>query len=230
LAIPTTLSAAELSASAGYSAERTREKVGVAAAALRPAAVLYDAGLAIVTPLSLWLSTGIRAVDHAVETRLASGDHPLPDAAAVEGLRRLKAGLLGVRDRPGDLAARTECQLGAWFSYLLPTAASRGLSHVLGKRIGSPHDVPHGVTSCLLLPHVLRRLAPHAPGPARRIAEALEASDAATGVAELVAALDLPRHLAAWGLSEADLVSAARDVATPEHPEEELLGILRAAL
>jgi maleylacetate reductase len=230
LAIPTTLSVAELAASAGFAAEGTREKVGVAAPALRPAAVMYDATLAIATPLELWLSTGIRAVDHAVETLLAPGEHPLPDAAALDGLRRLKAGLLGARQRPGDLAARTECQLGAWFSYLLPVAASRGLSHVIGKRIGSPYGIPHGVTSCLILPHVLRRLAPRAPPAARRIAEALGAPDAAAGVAELVEALGLPRHLAAYGLSDADLAAAARDVATPDHPEDELLGILRDAL
>jgi alcohol dehydrogenase class IV len=90
--------------------------------------------------------------------------------------------------------------------------------------------IPHGVTSCLLLPHVLRRLAPRAPPAARRIAEALGASDAAAGVAELVAALGLPRHLAAYALSDADLAAAARDVATPDHPEAELLGILRDAL
>jgi maleylacetate reductase len=230
LSVPTTLSVAELSSAAGFSAEGTREKVGVAAPELRPAAVFYDAELAVRTPLPLWLSTGIRAVDHAVETLLAPGEHPLPDAAALEGLRRLRAGLPAARERPDDPAARTEGQLGAWFSYLLPGAASRGLSHTLGKRLGSRHGIPHGVTSCLLLPHVMRRLAPRAPGAMARIAEALGASDAAGGVAELIARLELPRHLAAWNLSEAELAEAVRPVASAEHAESELLGILRAAL
>jgi alcohol dehydrogenase class IV len=230
LAIPTTLSAAELSGSAGVSAEGTREKVGIAAPELRPAAVLYDADLALQTPLPLWLSTGIRAVDHAAETLLAPGEHPLPDAAAVEGLRRLRAGLLAARSRPGDPAARTACQVGAWLTFLLPGSAARGLSHTLGKRLGSRHGIPHGVTSCLLLPHVLRHLAPRAPGAMARIAEALGAADAADGVAALVAALELPAHLSAWNLSEAELREAVRPVASPEHPEADLLAILRAAL
>ena len=230
LAIPTTLSVAELSGSAGFSAEGTREKVGVAAPALRPAAVFYDAELALCTPLPLWLSTGIRAVDHAAETLLAPGDHPLPDTVAVEGLRRLQAGLLAVRERPDDPAARTDCQLGGWFSFLLPGPAARGLSHTLGKRLGSRHGIPHGVTSCLLLPHVLRYLAPRHPGVMARIAGALGAPHAADGVADLVARLDLPRHLSAWNLSEADLVEAARPLATPDHPEADLLAILHAAL
>jgi len=230
LAIPTTLSVAELSASAGFSAEETREKVGVAAPELRPAAVLYDAELAVHTPPSLWLSTGMRAVDHAVETLLSPGEHPLPDAVAEEGLRRLRAGLLAAQARPDDPGPRTDCQLGAWFSYLLPSAASRGLSHTLGKRLGSRHGIPHGVTSCLLLPHVLRILAPRAPGAAGRIAAALGGRDAAEAVAQLVAELELPCHLSAWKLSDADLAEAVRPVASAEHPPAELLAILRAAL
>jgi maleylacetate reductase len=230
VALPTTLSVAELSAGAGFSAEGTLEKVGVSAPALLPAAVFYDAELALETPQALWLSTGIRAVDHAAETLLAPGEHPLPDAAALEGLRRLKRGLPAAHAAPGDAAARTECQLGAWFSYLLPGPAARGLSHSLGKRLGSRHGIPHGVTSCLLLPHVLRYLAPRHPGPMARIAEALGGRDAADAVADLVAQLGLPRHLSAWRLSDAALHEAARPLVGPEHAEPDLVGILEAAL
>jgi hypothetical protein len=42
--------------------------------------------------------------------------------------------------------------------------------------------------------------------------------------------MELPRHLAAWNLSEAELAEAVRPVASAEHAESELLGILRAAL
>lgn len=230
VAIPTTLSVAELSASAGFSAEGTREKVGVGAPPLMASAVLYDAALAVRTPLALWLSTGIRAVDHAVETLLTPGEHPLPDAAAVEGLRRLAAGLRACRRDPGDPRPRTECQLGAWFSYLLPGPAASGLGHTLGKRLGSRHGIPHGVTSCLLLPHVVRMLAPRHPPAAARIADALGGTDAADALAALIADLDLPRHLAAWKLSDADLAEAVRPLAGPEHERSELLAILRAAL
>jgi len=192
--------------------------------------VFYDAELAVRTPLPLWLATGIRAIDHGVETLLAAGEHPLPDAAALDGLRRLRRGLLAVKANAADLSARTECQLGAWHTYLLPGPAARGLSHTLGKRLGSRHDIPHGVTSCLLLPHVLRYLAPRAPEMMQRIADVLEAPSAAEGVSRLIAQLELPQHLAAYRLSDAELREAARPVANSENPEEDLVGILRAAL
>jgi alcohol dehydrogenase class IV len=230
IAIPTTLSAAELSGLAGFTTEDEHEKVGLRGDALLPRAVIFDAQLSLETPLPLWLSTGIRAVDHAVETLLAGGSHPLPDTLALEALRRLEASLLATHADPTDLGARTESQLGAWFSFALPGQAASGLSHTLGKRIGSRHSIPHGVSSCLLLPHVMRYLEPRSAAVQTRIAAALGADNAAAGVADLIARLGLPCHLADYGLSEADLVAAAKPVASEAYPLEDLIGIYRAAL
>jgi maleylacetate reductase len=241
VAIPTTLSAAELSGLAGFTTETEHEKVGLRGEALLPACVIFDAELSLHTPLELWLSTGIRAVDHAVETLLAPGAHPLPDTLALEALTRLQRSLITTHRDPTDLAARTESQLGAWFSFTLPGPAAAGLSHTLGKRIGSRHGIPHGVSSCLVLPHVMRYLAPEHAEALARVAAALgvqtaemptdiAAQRAADAVAKLIGALELPQHLAAYALSEDDLVAAARPVASEQYPLEGLVAIYRAAL
>jgi alcohol dehydrogenase len=240
LAIPTTLSAAELSELAGFTSEDGREKVGLRGDALIPSAVFFDAELSLHTPLELWLSTGIRAVDHAVETLLAPGAHPLPDTLALEALKRLRTSLRATKLDPSDLDARTESQLGAWFSFTLPGPAAGGLSHTLGKRIGSRHDIPHGVSSCLVLPHVMRYLAPRHCEPLARIAVALgvdttsmpneqAARGAADAVAELIRELGLPAHLGAYGLTERDLIEAATPVASAAYPLDDLVGIYNAA-
>ncbi len=240
LALPTTLSAAEFSGAAGYSAADTREKVGPSAPALLPAAVFLDATLAAHTPRDLWLSTGIRAVDHAVEGILSRYASAYSETLALEALRRLRAGLLASAADPADLAARTECQLGAWFSMALPIPSARGLSHVLGKQLGSVHGIPHGVTSCLLLPHVMRYLAPRTAAKQARIAAALgadtrglddaaAAARAADAVADLIARLGQPTHLAAYGLSDDALRAAVAPVAAEGYPTEDLLAILHAA-
>jgi len=231
VAIPTTLSAAELSGLAGFTTEAEHEKVGLRGEALIPAVVIFDAVLSLHTPLDLWLSTGIRSVDHAVETLLAPGSHPLQDTLALEALRRLRASLLATHADPTDLAARTESQLGAWFSFTLPGPAAAGLSHTLGKRIGSRHDIPHGVSSCLLLPHVMRYLAPRTQLQQARIAAALGVPPtcAADAIQDLIASLGLPQHLSDYGLSDADLEAAARPVASETYPFDDLLGIYRAA-
>lgn len=31
-----------------------------------------------------------------------------------------------------------------------------GLSHAIGHRIGATYNIPHGITSCITLPHVIR--------------------------------------------------------------------------
>ena len=232
LAIPTTLSAAELSGLAGFTTEDSHEKVGLRGEGLIPQSVFFDAELTLHTPLELWLSTGIRAVDHAVETLLADGAHPLSDVVALEALRRLKTGLIRTKASPDDLDARTESQLGAWFSFTLPGPAASGLSHTLGKRIGSRHNIPHGVTSSLLLPHVMRYLEPRTRDAQSQIAGALDAVDAtaADAVASLISELDLPQHLGAYGLSDTDLEAAAGPVASDAYPVEDLVGIYKAAM
>src|SRR5205823_13617866 len=204
LAIPTTPSAAELSGLAGFTTDDEHEKVGLRGESLIPRAVILDAQLTLHTPLELWLSTGIRAVDHAVETLLAPGSHPFPDTLALDALVRLRSSLLATRAEPDDLAARTQSQLGAWFSFTLPGPAAAGLSHTLGKRIGSRHGIPHGVTSCVLLPQVLRAVGPRHPQAYARISAALGA-DAADSIEALVAQLGLPQRLSNYGLSEAHL-------------------------
>jgi alcohol dehydrogenase len=182
-----------------------------------------------------------RPVDHAVEGILSQYSSAFSETLALEALRRLRAGLLATRADPGDVAARTESQLGGWFSFTLPGPAAAGLSHTLGKRIGARHAIPHGVSSCLLLPHVMRYLAPRTAAAQARIAAALgvdvrkmppeqAAACAADAVVELIRQLDLPRHLAAYGLTEADLEAAARPVASADWPLEDLIGIYRAAL
>jgi alcohol dehydrogenase class IV len=230
LAVPTTLSAAEMDGAAGFT--DGGEKRGIASPSLTPRAVFYDPELTLSTPLDLWLSTGIRAVDHAVEGLIAPEANPLSQAAALEALRKLSRALARTKSDPSDLAAREEAQMGAWLSMLLPMASARGLSHTLGKRIGARHGIPHGVTSCLLLPHVVRDHLREHRGILSQVSEALGRSgaDPAEALQALIADLGLPQHLGAYHLAEDDLVAAAAPVARRlERPVEELVAIYRAA-
>jgi alcohol dehydrogenase class IV len=222
LAVPTTLSVAELASGAGFTDE-TGTKGGMRDPRLLPDAVIYDPVLALDTPMPLWLSTGVRALDHAVEGFLAEGEHPFNDVMALEAIRRLFVVLPAAKAKPRDIACRGECQLAAWFSFTLPAASASGLSHVMGKQIGARHGIPHGVTSCLLLPHVIRYLAGRHPERVRDLG--LTADD----VEELIRNLELPQHVAQFGLGEADLRRAAHELAG-NYPEGDLLQIYTAAM
>ncbi|HKC20863.1 MAG TPA: iron-containing alcohol dehydrogenase, partial [Candidatus Dormibacteraeota bacterium] len=119
IAVPTTLSVAELAAGAGYTNEQG-DKAGMRDARQMVSTVIYDAELTLATPMDLWLSTGIRALDHAVEGFLAEGEHPFNDVMALEAIRRLFDSLPRAKAAPNDVSVRTENQLAAWFSFTLP--------------------------------------------------------------------------------------------------------------
>jgi alcohol dehydrogenase class IV len=217
VAIPTTLSVAELAAGAGFT-DASGTKGGMRDPRLLPNAVIYDPEAAVETPMDLWLSTGIRALDHAVEGFLADGEHPFNDVMARESIRRLFDSLPRAKAAPADVEVRGENQLAAWFSFTLPGASASGLSHTMGKQIGARHGIPHGVTSCLLLPHVMRYLGR---------TQALPVS--ADEVQDLIAGLGLPGHIAQYGIGEPELRNAAYELAG-KYPAEDLLQIYTAAL
>ena len=217
VAVPTTLSVAELAAGAGFTDE-SGMKAGMRDPGLMPAAVIYDAELTLATPMELWLSTGIRALDHAVEGFLADGEHPFNDVMALESIKRLFDSLPRAKANPKDAGIRTENQLAAWFSFTLPGPSASGLSHTMGKQIGARHGIPHGVTSCLLLPHVMRYL-----GQTRALP--VSAGD----VLDLIGALGLPQHIAQYGIGEPELRRAAGELAG-KYPADDLLKIYLAAL
>jgi maleylacetate reductase len=227
VAIPTTLSAAELAGGAGYTNE-AGDKAGMRDPRLLADSVIYDAELTLKTPMQLWLSTGIRAMDHAVEGFLADGEHPFSDVMSLDAIRRLFDSLPRAKGAPQDVAIRTENQLAAWFSFTLPGQSAGGLSHVMGKQIGARHGIPHGVTSCLLLPHVMRYLADRRPERMAALEESI-GSNPADAVQDLIGSLDLPQHIAAYGIGAPELRRAASELAG-KFPEKDLLEIYLAAL
>ncbi|MBV9119410.1 MAG: iron-containing alcohol dehydrogenase [Chloroflexi bacterium] len=236
LAVPTTLSVAELAPSAGVT-DAGGQKTGRRDLALIPEAVIYNPELALQTPLNLWLSTGIRALDHAVETILDPDDHPYSDTLSGESIRRLFASLPQARARPGALEVRSDNQVAAWLGYSLPRVAG-GLSHIMGKQIGSPFGIPHGVTSCLLLPHVIRYRGQRQPDQAARLARAMGAANPAPlghgngpadAVFELIGSLGLPQRLRDFNLTDSQLQAAAQSLASDTYPAADILAIYRAA-
>jgi len=208
ICIPTTLSAGEYSGSAGCTDTVRNVKESFAHTLMTPKTVILDPRASIHTPEWLFLSTGIRAVDHAVEDICSDFCQPISEGASFHALRMLGHGLRGVKEDALDLDARLECQIGAWLSMVgsqtgVPKGASHGIGHVLG---GTAH-VPHGYTSCVMLPHVLRFNHPVNAERQARVSEALgrPGVPAADAVAELIAGLGLPMRLRDVGVEEGQL-------------------------
>lgn len=207
VAVPTTLSAAEFTFYAGVTDTAKGIKQSFSDPLMVPRTVILDPAITVHTPMRLFLGTGIRAVDHAVERLCSLIRHPFSDATAVEALRLLNRGLPAVQKDPGNLAARLDCQLGAWMSIFggmagVPVGASHGIGHVLGAHAG----VPHGETSCVMLPSVMQWNRGVNFEEQLRVAHAFERTDddAAGAVRDLIASLGLPTRLRDVGVKRED--------------------------
>ena len=226
VAVPTTLSGAEWAHRAGVTDESLGKKRGFADLRAVPPVVILDPEATVFTPEKLWLSTGLRALDHAVEGFLYGGDHPITDMTGLEGARRLMEYLPLSRQTPGDLEVRLELQLASWLAYFAPMNTPMGLSHELGRRIGASYDVPHGITSCVLLAPSLTVLEASIPDARwKGLSEALGGEPPAR-ISALVEELGLPGSLREVGVPEQDLEAIAGEYGGRA---EEVLGILKAA-
>ncbi|MFG1545513.1 MAG: iron-containing alcohol dehydrogenase [Thermoplasmataceae archaeon] len=158
IAVPTTLSAAEFSHIAGYSIGG--EKTGIRDARITPHYVFLDPEPAMETPQKLWRTSGIRALDHVIETVVSNFSSEPARIMAREAMRKIFINLHG-----DTLPEKHECQLAAWYSYFEVFDVPFGLSHLIGRVIGAKWEIPHGVTSCITLPAVLRHYAEVNPEP-----------------------------------------------------------------
>ncbi len=157
ISAPTTIAGGEFSATAGVTNEKTKVKEALRHPLLMPRATILDPWLGAHTPEWLWLSTGIRAVDHCVEGICSREAHPYGDAQALRGLAMLAQALPRVKADAGDLDARMDCQIGTWLSTgPLASGVPMGASHGIGYVLGAEFGVPHGHTSCVMLPSVMR--------------------------------------------------------------------------
>ncbi len=222
VSVPTTLSAGEFSAIAGVTDERTKVKELFRHPMIIPRAVILDPAVTVHTPEWLFLSTGIRAVDHCVEGICSNEAHPFGDAQALRGLALLARGLPKVKADPSDVQARLDCQMGAWLSMgPLASGVPMGASHGIGYVLGAVFDIPHGHTSCIMLPAAMRWNKSVNADRQAIVAAAMDhpGEDAADVLDAFIGGLGMPRSLHAVnvGAAEFDRI-AAQAMGTPWVP------------
>jgi len=212
IAVATTLSAAEFTSGAGVTDERGPRKQVFVYPGLAPDIVILDPHVTRQTPPRLWFSTGMRALDHALETWCSTNPTPLSDAYSSYAARLLITSLQKVFDSPNDLQARLDCMKGAWLSILGPASGVKaGASHGMGHALGGTAGMPHGETSCVMLPHVLRYNA--SVNGDRQAVIAASVGNPTTPLADIVAGLishlGLPTRIRDTGVSQTVMAAVA---------------------
>ncbi len=202
--VPTTLSGAEFSNLGAAVDQKTHIKHLYTGREICGDAVILDPAITVHTPEWLWLSTGMRAVDHAVESICSKKPQPYTDCTSLHGLGMLATALRRNKADPDDIAARLDSQVGVW---LASTGLGRipwGASHGIGHQLGAVANVPHGYCTCVMLPSVLRYNKSVNAAQQERVSEAMSRAgmEAADAVAELIADLGLPGRLRDVGVRQ----------------------------
>jgi maleylacetate reductase len=241
IAVPTTLSAAEFFPSAGVTDVQRHVKQMYFHPLFVPKAVILDPAATLETPMELLLSTGMRAVDHAVEGWCSVRSAPMADAANREAMRLLAQSLRKIKIEPENLEHRALAQHGMWLSRIATMAGiPYGASHGIGYLLGGGRGVPHGITSCITLHAVMTW---NETANAARQADVSAAFDGKGGTAgaslkKFVVGLGLPARLRDVAIAHDELpaIAASWDGSGPiaTNPrkvrgKEDLLEVLQLA-
>ena len=209
--VPTTLSTGEFSNLGGSLNRETKTKEGVWGTNFCAQTIIFDPAVTVHTPEWLWLSTGLRAVDHCVEGYCSKETYPYVEGQVLHALRLFSRSLRRTKRAPDDLEARSLSQQAEWLTSSCILRVTFGASHALSYGLGGIGEVPHGLTSCVLLPAVLRWNEAVDGERQAVVAEAFGAPDqsASAAVLGLLKDLGLPSRIRDVGVEESLLPAIA---------------------
>ena len=220
IAIPTTLSAAEVTPGLGIS-DHHGHKLVFWDHHLVPRLIVLDGRATRDVPSGLFATTGMNALAHCIEGIYSRVRNPVSEGLALQGIRVLRAALEQVTDRPDDEDARADALVGAYLSGMVISNARVGIHHGICHGLGALGGLPHGVANSIMLPHAMRfnlevaaehlTLVAQALGADTRGMTPLAAADAAiAAVQALQHRLGVPQRLSDAGLDRALLPRLAK--------------------
>ncbi|MGF6260936.1 maleylacetate reductase [Paraburkholderia youngii] len=198
IAIPSTLSGGEYNAGCLVTDTERDLKQTFYHPKMMPVSIILDPSILQHAPESLYLGSGTRAMDHAIEALCSPRGNPLVDAVVLQGLEMMAHWLPLSRANRHDLEAAGKCQIASWLcSYGLQSRVPMGASHAIGHVLGGTCHVPHYLCTPVMMPAVLRYNEPVTQEAQRVLAKALGATggSAADAFKSLCERLGLPTCL-----------------------------------
>ena len=224
VSIPTTLSAGEFNMGGGNVLDdQAGHKIRVRHRQLYSDLIVLDPDMTIGTPDWLWLSTGVKALDHCIERLYSRGNQPAIDAPVLSAAELLFNYLPFSKEGDGNAEARLQCLIAAWLSMMGAPNFAMGLSHAMGHIIGVRCSVGHGYTSCVTQPYVMeynrpasshkQALLARAAGiDAKGMSDEAASEAAARAVDNLVLGLGMPHRMRDLKIPREDFPAIAEDV------------------
>ncbi|SEH26558.1 maleylacetate reductase [Rhizobium sp. NFR12] len=200
IVVPTTYAGSEATPILGET--ENGRKVTKSDPRILPEVIVYDVDLTLTLPVAMSVTSGINAVAHAVEALYAREANPIVSLMAEQGISAIARALPIIARRPDDPDARADALYGAWLCGVCLGSVGMALHHKLCHTLGGMFNLPHAPMHTALLPHAVAYNAPAAPEAMARIAQALSAKDAATGLFDLAQGLGASMALKTMGMPD----------------------------
>jgi alcohol dehydrogenase len=117
---------------------------------------ILDPELTVTQPPRVTALTGIDALTHALETFVTNKRTAVSSAYSRQAWHLLASGLEKVINRPSDIEARGQMQLGACMAGMAIEASMLGAAHALANPLTTKYSIPHGQAVGMMMPHVVR--------------------------------------------------------------------------
>lgn len=157
VAIPTTAGAgAEATKNAVLIEPQKKAKVSLRSPLMIPRLVMIDPELTRSLPPDITAATGMDALSQLVESFVTVKSNPATDALCRAGIPRASKSLRKACDCPGDMEAREDMALAAWWSGMALANSGLGAVHGFAAALGGMCNAPHGLICSVMLPPVCR--------------------------------------------------------------------------
>ncbi|HYF17735.1 MAG TPA: iron-containing alcohol dehydrogenase [Ramlibacter sp.] len=184
VAIPTTLSAAEVTAGGSVRTEDGRKLILVdpkVAARL----IVIDPIASLEVPAPIFLASGMNGLAHCIEGYYSRVRTPITSALALEAMRMFLEALPAVARDPGSAEARSMALVAAHLSGQVLLNARSCIHHATCHCLGAVAGISHGDANNIVLPHAMafNRRDPQAERDLAECAQALGATSSTADAA-----------------------------------------------
>jgi alcohol dehydrogenase len=198
-------------------------KKGVVSPYLIPSLALLDPELTLGLPPHVTAATGMDALIHAVEAFTSVNAYYLTDMLARQAIRFIVENIRTAYANGSDIAARSNMLVGSLLAGMAFANAGVTAVHAFAYPIGAEYHIPHGVANSIMLTAVMEF---NMLGNLNKFAELADlfgevttgkskrekAQAAVSFLRTLSRDLQIPAHLADFGVKEADIPNLAAGV------------------
>ena len=216
--IPTTMATAEWTHASTPKDEETGLKARFLVFDGGPLAIVYDPDITAQTPPALLLSTAIRGLDHAINSRCSTEPHPVSSALAEHAVKLFVENLPLLKKDITNRSAMSNCQLATTYSGMGVMSVIHSFSHWVVHVVGPYADVSHSDAACVFMLAQAKWLEGYADEQHLALKNLMGRQNEPMYqiLSELLTTLEMPKSLQDLGIERRQIHELSRH--TLEHP------------